>query len=524
MDLERMTAKVRPRKGWEAIDLGVALVQEHAPALYKIWFLITLPVILPSVVIFKDYSVWPLIGFWFFIPILERPMLHFLSRELFGERLSVKACVGQFFHLSKIQWFASLTWRRLSFTRSLDLPLIQLEGLSGHQRSQRLKVIHSIGSGSAVWMTIFFVFLEISFYFAFLVLAYLFLPPQISDNIDLFEWLEFKNNTPTMDIIHNLVAYISISIVAPFFTACGFALYINQRTHLEAWDIELSFKRLAKRLSEQSEHQHVRLASWLVALGFVLSMLPAQPVYAAEEKAAKAEESVEHQTDTLVIDESFDHEKAQNLIEEIKKDEEFNQKDKTFRYERRKKSEEPNEVQTGSYSPWWYWFGQLFSVIIEFALWVVLAVVVIFLITRYQHLVTGLYLPKKAKKKRPQKLFGLDMNSETLPDKPWMVALKLLEEKAFREATSLLYRASLIWYIDHTPVVIKEGDTELECLAKVKPEASHQAASFMAQLTDNWRKLAYAHQVPPQETLQTLCESWPEVFRQSSEQQVTDGE
>ena len=533
MDLERMTAKVRPRKGWEAIDLGVALVQQHASSLYKIWFITTFPIFTLAAILLLDNAVWAYVGFWFLKPFWERPLLHFLSRELFGERLSVKDCVKSFFHLAKIQWFPSITWRRLSFTRSLDLPIIQLEGLSGSQRSQRLKVIHSIGSGSAVWLTIFFVFLEIVFYFGIIALAYLLLPTQFSETIDFWSWLTAENEELWAGLLLNFVTYIAVSIVAPFFTACGFALYINQRTHLEAWDIELSFKRLAKRLTEQGKPPVVRLASILFAFGLAVSVTYSNPTIAAEPKEDSVEiedksnqESMETLLENLAensVDnsEALTHKNAQEIIESVLAGKDFNDSEIDYRIRKRFENDKDKEKQlsqsSGRFSLFGYYLSKFFSFIVEFALWVFVAVVIIFLITRYRHLITGLSPSGKARKQRPKQLFGLNMSSEELPDQPWQVALKMINEEQYREALSLLYRASLIWYIDHTDVIIREGDTELECLKKLKSEGSQIAGKYLTGLTNSWRRLAYAHQIPEESVLTELCHQWPQAYAVKSQ-------
>jgi hypothetical protein len=44
------------------------------------------------------------------------------------------------------------------------------------------------------------------------------------------------------------VAYLAMSAIEPLYVACGFALYLNRRTQLEAWDIDLAFRRLRARL------------------------------------------------------------------------------------------------------------------------------------------------------------------------------------------------------------------------------------------------------------------------------------
>ena len=50
------------------------------------------------------------------------------------------------------------------------------------------------------------------------------------------------------------VFYIVVTlIIEPFYIAANFALYINRRTQLEAWDIELSFRKMAIRLATEKE-------------------------------------------------------------------------------------------------------------------------------------------------------------------------------------------------------------------------------------------------------------------------------
>ena len=49
MDLDKVTVEMRPRGEWEAVDFGVRLVRRDASAIYKVWFAITLPMLLLAV-------------------------------------------------------------------------------------------------------------------------------------------------------------------------------------------------------------------------------------------------------------------------------------------------------------------------------------------------------------------------------------------------------------------------------------------------------------------------------------------
>lgn len=544
MDLEKVTAKIRPRKGWEAIDLGISLVQQHAKELYKIWFLISLPIFFVLTLILNQSPLWSFFLIWLVKPILERPLLHYLSRVLFGEKLTTKQCVKSFLSVAKIQLFASLTWRRFSFTRSLDLPLIQLEGLKGSKRASRLKTLHSGDSGSAVWLTIIFSLVEFIMFISIIVLAYLFVPKVYVEDFDIWQAIFTGKGNLLEYHTYIFLYFLSFSLIAPFFTACGFALYLNQRTHLEAWDIELSFKRLAARLKEKSENLNVRLAGYLIGF-FFISTLAVQPTTSIAQQADSEQQKAEQITfaEPLKIEEidiqqlvtseldaeknqldenapdSLTHQQAKELIMEIKQGDDFHQKElkESNRYRSSNKDSwfdsdnEPESMSSG-----WLIFAQLFALVVEFALWIFVAVLVLFLIIRYKHLLGNTSFERKAKHKRPKKLFGLDLDTESLPEKPWEVARNLVENEQYRQALSLLYRASLIWYIDNKNVLIKEGYTELECLQQIVKNVGAVSQGYIKKLTNTWRGLAYAHVQPEKSVLLDLCESWPKVMQVSS--------
>ena len=42
--------------------------------------------------------------------------------------------------------------------------------------------------------------------------------------------------------------WLSVSLLEPIYVAAGFGLYLHRRTQLEAWDVELVFRRLAARV------------------------------------------------------------------------------------------------------------------------------------------------------------------------------------------------------------------------------------------------------------------------------------
>jgi uncharacterized membrane protein len=70
-------------------------------------------------------------------------------------------------------------------------------------------------------------------------------------NADFFYTL-FYEEALWVNILSLLFMFLIISIIEPLYVAAGFALYLNRRTHLEGWDIELIFRRIAAHLSTEA--------------------------------------------------------------------------------------------------------------------------------------------------------------------------------------------------------------------------------------------------------------------------------
>ena len=179
MRLTDANAAIRPRSAWEALDLGTLMARRQARLLISSWALLTLPVFGLLTLLFWQAPFWSLLLFWWLKPLFERLPLHILSRSLFGDTPTLKAALRALPVLLKPQLLASLTWRRLSPTRSFDLPVLQLEGLTGNARSQRLVVLGQRDSGAASWLTVVGVHIESALWLGLLALLYLLLPQQM---------------------------------------------------------------------------------------------------------------------------------------------------------------------------------------------------------------------------------------------------------------------------------------------------------------------------------------------------------
>jgi hypothetical protein len=94
---------------------------------------------------------------------------------------------------------------------------------------------------------------ETILFFGVLGLFFMMLPPEfVPSRLESFSNIFTGDDMPYwFEAAYCLVYLLVISIVEPFYVAAGFTLYLNRRTELESWDIELGFRTLAARLEAQ---------------------------------------------------------------------------------------------------------------------------------------------------------------------------------------------------------------------------------------------------------------------------------
>ena len=256
MTPDALTVEIRARTYWEAIDLGLTLVQAHWRNLYAAWFSVVLPVAFLALALAyllnRHGNNWyGLFLLWWLKPLYDRALLHVLSRAVFGETVNGRGVLSA---IPNLLWrsglFRALTWGRFSPRRSFKLPIWQLEGVTGQARRLRLRVLKGRG---AVRLFIVCSTFETILLFGMLGLLFMMLPPEtLLPHIDSLSGFLAADNVPFwFEAAYGFVYLLAISVIEPFYAAAGFALYLNRRTELEGWDIELGFRTLAARLKDQ---------------------------------------------------------------------------------------------------------------------------------------------------------------------------------------------------------------------------------------------------------------------------------
>lgn len=488
MQLDRIAIVVRPRNAWEAIDLGMRMALSWWKPVYGAWLAAYLPVITVITLICVQLNQpWiALIAVWWVKPLLERVPLYVLSRVVFGETPRIADALRAIPNLLRIAPLWRLLLTRISLTRSSCLPVVMLEGLSGKERRARFRVLLKGMSSAAMWLTIVCAHLEQILVVASYSLLDLFLPRTLEADLGLKEL--FAGGLPdwTAWMIYGTTVFAYL-VIGPLYVASGFSLYLNRRTLLEAWDIELGFRRMVERLSQSKTI--ARAALILLCIIGLSGALPPD--------ASAAPSNAE----------------AQKHIDEVMRRPEFNTKKtlESWRYIGKKDRDE--ESTPNSFWESLLALGKGLAWIVKGLFYLILFAAVVWLIINHQRWLNWMRGIKPAPRYQPPaQLFGLDIRPESLPDNLAAAAQTLWQAGDARGALSLLYRGALSRLAQHEHVTLKASDTEGDCLLVVKRTQTEAISAYFAQLTSAWQTVAYAGRAPQAADGEALCRNFTAHF------------
>lgn len=509
MNLEEVEAVIRPRSPWEAVDLGLALTRRHYAKLAALWGSTVLPVWGLILALFF----WaPLLGLLVVVwvkPLLTKVPLYYLSRALFGERLSLR----EMWRLTPQIWCNGL-WRdlgfgRFSLQRGLLAPVDLLEGLTGERRRQRLALLKMTSGSTGAILT-----LKASLFVLVVTFGILFFVMGVLPGGMGFDWAQSLEDfrmewgpLPEGMLWTLIIGYIlGLSFFELFYIGAGFGLYLNTRTVLEGWDIDLAFRRLGERLEVMDDGKKpLRLKSKVAAsevgepevlspprqaeggLGKRLHLLILGGVMfgvlAGAEGVAKVED-------------------PKMEIKEILADSDFEVQTKTVR--------EPSFKESQSIDGGWSLslLPGLMKILFFGGLLVGLGALIYFLIRSGFWQGLGGY--KERRKSVATSVMGLNVSPESLPDEIVDEARKLWQRGEVKRAIALLYRGALSYFIYQAGVEIRDSDTEGDCmrLVRLASNASEEASVYFARLTGLRVRVAYADEMPDEAEMSAIFEDW----------------
>ena len=516
MQLNHITTNIRLRSPWEAIDLGFAMTQHYWRNIFPSWLLLLLTftsviwLITPNA--YKHYT--PLI-LWWLKPLYDRVLLHIYSRQLFNEPLTAASIFSSLPHLiTKTGLLGALTWRRLSLSRGFNLAIWQLEQLRGKAVRDRQRLLHLQTHSQALWLTIGAIHLEYVIIVSTYALIFMLDPSQYTGKLLGSLVIDSYNEEIRYwgSLLYLGIYAVAIFIIEPLYIAASFSLYLNRRTQLEAWDIELAFRSLNERLMQRATMPHlIKTTVGLLCIGCTFLLLSATSM-----NALAAPQQDTH--DEPVASQPLPPAAAKAEIEKIMQRDEFNQVRTIKHWQPKKQSTEIHDPKTISQN-----LQVLFANILKGILWIA-AIILIVLGIVYRQQILNKLRPRQRKTLNnmpPDILFGMDIRPESLPDDIATECQRLWHEGQQREALSLLYRAALMYLTRHDQLPIHASHTEGDILQLARQYLTGHRIAWLTTVTYIWQELAYAHRPPADQRIMPLFKDWLQFSTPTSSNEVT---
>lgn len=284
---------------------------------------------------------------------------------------------------------------------------------------------------------------------------------------------------------------LAMSLTDTWLTGAGFGLYVNTRTWIEGWDVELGFRRMAQRLAK---------GAGLLAL---LAVLCGPSPLAGQEADGDGDGDGD-----AVADSGW--RPPEEVIREVKAQPDFEVK-KVKRKVRKYTGE--SQLSSGAFA-----LSGVASMILTIASVAAVVGLVGWMLWKYRHVFarSDLAGDEAAPKPKARVVMGMAVTPESLPpDLPGAV-WQLWQRGARQEAMGLLYRGTIARVIEHGRVEIHEADTEGDCLRRVEAAGEAAFPPYFQVLTKVWIRLAYAGLVPADEVVAGLCRDWPFAERRTA--------
>jgi hypothetical protein len=280
--------------------------------------------------------------------------------------------------------------------------------------------------------------------------------------------------------------------VEPLYVASGFALYLNRRTQLEAWDIDLTFRRLRQRLMD---------AGVALALLTCMSCLP-WAAHAADANPAHASTQVN-------VEQAF-HQPLNNRDELFASEATYVYRDRMFGGQHKvsrwvpRQPESPTPVNAS-----FGFFANLASGLFNVLAWALLAVAVVaLLVFAFRNI--GAAVPLVDRGLRKPETLRSSVNQEVpLPDDLAAATGELWRNGHRREALSLLYRGSVQRAAAALRIQPPVDATEADWLQHASAIDDPTRRERLVAIVRTWQLAAYADRYPGDAEIDVLLSGWP---------------
>lgn len=515
----------RPCTPWQAIDIGCQLARREFRTLLTLWMIVALPMGILCLALGQWAPLASTMAFWWMKPAAELPLVLYLSRVVFGERPSIRETL----RLASVNIPALLgsylTLSRLSFTRGMTSPVVYLEKLRGRARRQRVSQLLVVPHRALLLQSVL-VNIEGILLYGWLILVFA-LVPELG-----FEWIaDLMLSTDQVDgsNVWWLLAFqvLSAGLVAPFFIAAGFLLYINRRMHLEAWDIAQQFHSIRNRAGrpardtrdQPADPSVERVMVQTIALTTVLSVVLCtwSPRTQARYEVLESEGNADPEDAvTATVEDRWSPglDSVSATMEEVFAEDIFNDTRTVLRP--RKKNADDEETESNEddrFSLLKEFLGMLgrgFEHLFKGLQWVpvvaVVATVAYFALQVYRNR----WIPRLLKARyRPNLGQSEARRYEVVAELPQDIAAaarKALTSGDIRLSLSLLYRGTLRALGDFYRNPVSAGATEQDCLDLGAVRFSRDDSHLLGKLVSQWQASAWAGKDPAPTEVAELIE------------------
>ena len=548
MKLETLTVELRPRSPWEAMELGTALVRRHARAIWTPWLLVT-----GTVFVLSNLAAWAVghvwlawLLMWWLRPAFDRIPVYVLSRAVFGSVPGIAETLR-----AQLRWGwrpmrGHLTWRRFSPLRAVMLPIDLLEGADPKLLAERRRVIGGGMGGYAVQLTVVCLNFIIALQLSLVLMTTIAVPNELLPEAGRAAWAVITEQPPAWALIAlNLVDWLAVGFIEPFYVGAGFGLYLNRRTQLEAWDLEIAFRRMRKRLEAAGGAVLLTLALLLpmaLSAPAIAQDMPAENAAAppaknavAPNEASKTDadaktkkeavveapvENVEDAVETRTLRGIFGEDTAEDggfdkAVGKAYQDPLLRPKLKQTTWERRDRDKKKDKDEDADKSdlPQFKWLATLIGFIGEYGLWLLVGVLVLLLALtakRWWPWLIGAAARPEAEP-MPVEMTRL-AHAEPLPPDIATVARRLWAEGQPRRALALLYRASVEAMSARVDAHLPPGATEAECLRLSRRMPEPQDRDAFQRMVRIWQYAAYGQRLPLADEFESLLHTLAQRF------------
>lgn len=493
MDLNNVQIEIRPRQPFEGLDLGFRMASAWFFKLWLLWLGTAIPMAFSVCLLLRNHPLLALLAVWWLKPVYETSLLYWLSRAIFNERPEIKNVLKKSFSIIRPKLLSRLTIRRFSPSRSFYMPVLMLENMTGSDYSERTSILG--GNQPAGFILTFICFLfENMLYFSGIILIMVLAPEGAGGEIASFFFGDGYGYSWS-SWVETAIYILAMSVMAPFYIAAGFSLYITRRTRLEAWDIELNFKRLIRRKKEGSSRTTFTAALILTcAIGFMA--LSAPEIMASD------------------MDES------RQVIERVLQHEDFGKTEKKEQWQLKDfKLKETELEQPKDFFRFLESIARFVASLVKPLIWLAAGILAAFIL--YYILAKTDFLGGILKERKiyipPEELFGLKMTKASLPENIPGEAARLLDAGDFRGALSVLYRGALYRLVYRYSLEIPASATEGECVTMVSLNRTQDEIGYFRELTRVWLEMAYGHIRPDPVIMESLLKGWRKVYEGGGE-------